>query len=64
MSDSIDEKLAVKVDVLAEYFLKLLQRDGVISNYTYLAAVKKIKEEKNVNSKQVFKGRDKEAVQN
>lgn len=57
MNKSVSEGL-VGVDVLTECFLKLLQRDSVISNNTYLAAIKKLKEEQNVNFNEIFEDRD------
>lgn len=57
MNKSVSEGL-VGVDVLAECFLKLLQRDSVISNNTYLAAIKKLKEEQDVNFNEIFEDRD------
>ena len=50
MCDRVNKSIVVETDMLVEYFLKLLQRDGVISNSTYLEATRKLKEGKNVNS--------------
>lgn len=51
MSNMESKELSVSVDILVGYFLKLLQRDGVITNSTYLEATKMLKEEKkNVDS--------------
>lgn len=58
MDGSVSKGLAVEVDVLAEYFLKLLQRDGAVSNNTYHAAVEKLKEGHDVDCNKVFKCRN------
>lgn len=40
----MQENVVIETDVLVGYFLKLLQRDGAISNNTYLAASRLLKE--------------------
>lgn len=55
MKSKTDKEIFVEADVLAGYFLTLLQRDGVISNNTYLAANKMLKEGYDVHSDKVHK---------
>lgn len=48
----MDKNIVVEMDMLVKYFLILLQRDGAISNDTYLAARRLLEEgEKNNGNK-------------
>ncbi len=40
----MENNVAVETDILVGYFLKLLQRDGAISNDTYLVARRLLEE--------------------